>query len=107
MHRSSHASRFDHPNNIWWSLQIISSSLCIFLYSLVTSSILDSNILLNTLFSDTLSLHFLLNVSDQVLHPYKTTRKITVLYILIIYSCGPEHWKTKDSAPNDSKHSMT
>jgi hypothetical protein len=73
----------------------LSSSLCSFLYSLVTSSVLDLNILLNTLYSDSRSLHFLLNVSDQVSHPYKTTRKITVLHILIIYSCGPEHWKTK------------
>jgi hypothetical protein len=44
---------------------------------------LGPNILLNTLFSNTLSLRSSLNVSDQVSHPYKTTRKIIVLYILI------------------------
>ena len=49
----------------------------------VTSSLLGPNILLNTLFSNTLSLRSCLNVSDQVSHPYKTTRKIIVLYILI------------------------
>jgi hypothetical protein len=38
---------------------------------------------LNTLFSNTLSLRFSLNVSDQVSHPYKTTGKIVVLYVLI------------------------
>jgi len=60
----------------------LSSSLCSFLHSPVTSSLLGPNILLNTLFSNTLSLRFFLNVSDQVSHPYKTTGKIIVLYIL-------------------------
>jgi hypothetical protein len=43
-----------------------SSSLCNFLHSLVTSSLLGPNILLGTLFSNTLSLRSSLNVSDQV-----------------------------------------
>ena len=46
----------------------LSSSLCSFLHSLVTSSILGPNIL-NTLFSNTLSLCSSLKVSDQVSHP--------------------------------------
>ena len=50
----------------------ISSSLCNFLLSPVTPSFLGPNILLNTLFSNTLSLCSSLNVSDQVSHPYKT-----------------------------------
>ena len=49
----------------------------------VTLSLLGPNILLNTIFSNTLSFHSSLNVSDQVSHPYKTTGKIIVLYILI------------------------
>ena len=49
----------------------LSSSLCSFLHSLVTSSLLGPNILLNTIFSNTLSLRSSLNVSDQVSHPYK------------------------------------
>jgi len=60
-----------------------SSSLCSFLHSLVTSPLLSPNILLNNIFLDTLSLRTSLNVSDQVSRPYKTTRKIIVLYILI------------------------
>src|SRR5215471_8060313 len=60
-----------------------SSSLCNFLYSPVTSSLLGPNTLLNTLFSNTLSLCFSRNVSDQVSHPYKTTGRIIFLYILI------------------------
>ena len=61
----------------------LSSSLCSFLHCPVTSSLLGPNILLNTLFSNTLSLHSSLIVSDQVSHPYRTTSKIIVLYILI------------------------
>jgi len=59
------------------------SSSCSFLHSPVTSSLLGPNILLNTLFSNTISLRSFLNVSDQVSHPYKTTGKIIVLDILI------------------------
>jgi len=59
------------------------SSLCSYLHSPVISSLLGPNILLKTLFSNTLSLHSSLNVSNQVPHPYKTTGKIIVLYILI------------------------
>ena len=80
MPRPSH-SRFYHANNIGWGVQII--SLCRFLHSLVTSSPLGPNVFINALFSYTLSLHSSVNVSDQVSHPYKTTDKIIVLYILI------------------------
>src|SRR5215471_18764029 len=54
-----------------------------FLHSPVTSSLLGPNTLLNTLFSNTLSLCSSLNVSDQASHPYKTTGRIIVLYIWI------------------------
>jgi len=59
------------------------SSLCNLLHSSVTSSLLGPNILLNTMFSNTLSFLSSLNVSDQVSHPYKTIGKIIVLYILL------------------------
>ena len=65
----------------------LSSSLCNFLHSPVTPFLLGPNTLLNTLFSNTLSLCSCLNVSDQVSHPYKTTGKIIVLYILIFKIC--------------------
>jgi hypothetical protein len=54
-----------------------------FLQYPVTSSLLGPNILLSTLFSNTLKLCSSLNVRDQVSHPYKTADKIIVLYILI------------------------
>ena len=59
-----------------------SSSLCNHLHSPVTSSLLGPNILLNTIFSNTLSFLSSLAVSDQASHPYKTTGKIIVLCIL-------------------------
>jgi len=58
----------------------LSSSLYSFIHSPVTSSLVDPNILLSTLFSDTLSLRSSLSVSDQISPPYKTTFKIIVLY---------------------------
>jgi hypothetical protein len=54
----------------------LSSSLCSFLHSPVTSSLVVPNILRSTLFSNTLSLRSSLNVSDQVSHPYKTKGKL-------------------------------
>jgi hypothetical protein len=69
----------------------------------VTSSLLGPNILINTLFSNTISLRSSLNVSDQVSRPYKTTGKIIFcllfsfsyfisilfifLYLFILYFC--------------------
>jgi hypothetical protein len=50
------------------------------------------------MFSDTLSFLSSLNVSDQVSHPYKTTGKIIVLFILI--------FKILDSNLEDKKFSI-
>ena len=55
-----------------------SSSFCNPLHSPVISSLLGPNILLNTMFSKTLSFLSSRNVSDQASHPYKTTGKIIV-----------------------------
>jgi hypothetical protein len=57
----------------------LSSSLCRFLP--VTSSHKGPNILLITLFSNTHSICVSLNVTDQVSHPCKTTRKIIIFCI--------------------------
>ena len=46
--------------------------LCSSLHSPVTSSLIGPNIVLSTLFSNSLSLRSTLNTSDQVSHPYKT-----------------------------------
>ena len=57
--------------------KLFSSSLCNLLHSPVTSSLLGPNILLNTLFSNTLSFLSSRSVNDQVSHPYKTRKCIT------------------------------
>jgi hypothetical protein len=53
-----------------------------FLHTPITSSLSGPNILLSTLFSNTLSLVFLPDVS----HTYRTTGKIIALYILSLTS---------------------
>ena len=53
-----------------------SSSLCNLLNSPVTSSLLGPNILLNTMFSNSLSFFSSRNVSGQVSHPYKKQTKL-------------------------------
>ena len=72
-----------------------SSSLSTF-----TSSLLGTYIFLNTIFSNILTFLSSLYCSDHVSHPYKTTGKIIVLYILIcsvvsysiIYTCTEIHF---------------
>jgi hypothetical protein len=49
----------------------------------VTSSLKCPNIVVRALLSKTLSLYSSLSLTDQVSHPYITTGKITILYILI------------------------
>jgi len=68
----------------------LSSPLCSFLHYPVTSSLLGRNVLLSTIFSNTLSLTSTLNVNDQVSHPYRTTGKIIFLYILIFKCLNSE-----------------
>jgi hypothetical protein len=71
MPRPSQSAWFDHPNNIWWWVQIIEFLFISLLHSPVTSSVLGPNILLSTLFSNTLNLSSSLSVRDQISHPYK------------------------------------
>ena len=59
-----------------------SSSLCSFLHSTVTSSLFGPHSILNTLFSNTLSLRSSLNVSDRIPHPHKTTVYAKLLHSL-------------------------
>ena len=72
-----------------------SSSLRNLLHSPATSSLLGPNILLNTMFSNTLSFLSSRRVSDQVSHPYKTTGKIIVTDLTVINfsSNNNRHWQ--------------
>jgi hypothetical protein len=56
------------------------SPLCNFHHSLVASSLLGPSIFLSTLFSNTLSLCFSLNVRHQVSCLYKTTGSYVFMY---------------------------
>jgi len=62
--------------NLGEEYRSLSSSLCSPLHSLLTLSLLGPNILLNTLFSNTLHLLSFVIFSDQVSHPYETTAKL-------------------------------
>jgi hypothetical protein len=89
IHLPSHCSRFYHSHNIGWRVQIIRLLIMKFIQSPVTVFLLYPNILLKTLFSKTLSPRFSLNVSDQVSHPDKPTRKIIVLQCwTVVEMCG-------------------
>ena len=83
----------------------LSSSVCRFHHWPVTSSLLGPNILHSTLSSNTLSLRPSLNVSDQILHPYKTRGKGRFLCILIFVILH-NTLEDKDSAPNYSNYSL-
>jgi hypothetical protein len=80
----AHLSLFDLITRMIFGEEYKTQSflLCNFLHSPVSSFLLGPNIL-STLVSKTLSLHFCLNMSDEVSQPYKTTCKIIVLYIVI------------------------
>ena len=77
---------FNITSNIWWGVHSIK------LYVLWSSPVpcclvpLRPAIFLSTLFSDTLSLCFLLSMWDVVSRPYKTTGNIKVLYIIFLDS---------------------
>jgi hypothetical protein len=76
--------------------------LCNFLHFPVTSSPLDPNILLRTLFSDTVSLYSFLTVRDHA-------RTIQLAELWFSMFCPLQFWtaggRTKDSEPNGSNHS--
>jgi len=105
MSRPSHSSRLYHPKNIGWAVEII--QLLIMQLPLLPCYLVPPRpkysqhpILKHPQPSSSL------NVSDKVSHPYNTTGRIIVLYILSL-NFWIANWKTKDFAPNDSKHSVT
>jgi hypothetical protein len=67
---------------IFGEYRTYSSLLSGLLHSPITLYHLSTNIFLSTLFWNTLSLYFSLNVRDQTSHPYKTMGKIIILYII-------------------------
>jgi hypothetical protein len=73
-------------------------SLCIFLQPHVTSSLFGPNVLLSTLFSNTLNLCSSLNVREEFSHPYKTTGKTIVETEMSVNF----YWTTRRNIPEDS-----
>jgi len=76
---------FDHPSNILWSVQVMmilimqpSPASCHF-------SLFCWNILLSTLFSNTLNLCSSFGVRDQVSHPFKTIDRILVFVYFKVF----------------------
>ena len=94
MFRPSHSSRFDHPKDIWCGVQIIT---LLMQFSPVPCYLVP----LNPKYSpqhptlNTLGLRSSLNASDHVLHPYKTTVKVIILYILIFAFFGYQNGRQK------------
>ena len=64
----------------------LSSLIMLFLHSPDTFPLLSSNILLSSLYSNTLSLRPSLNVSDQVSHPYTTGKVIVPTVYIRVYN---------------------
>jgi hypothetical protein len=79
--------------------EVIKILIMQFSQTLVISSLCGPNILLSSLFSNSLSLCSSLNVKNQVSHPYRTKGKITVLYILIFTFA--KCWKVAGSNPDE------
>ena len=96
MPHPSHSSQFDHQIIIVEEHRSFSSSLCSFLHYPIALSPLGPNILLSTLFSNTLSLRSCFNVSDQVSHPYKTG-KVYYIYIYTLQFLVIVQWTTRSS----------
>jgi hypothetical protein len=101
-----HSHRRENLKSYIWS-----SSLCSFLHPFIIPSLYGPNTLLNTLFSNNLSLCSSLTVRDHVSHPYRTTGKIIVLYILtliwnIVLKCV-RHFSANNSCCCTSCHRTT
>jgi hypothetical protein len=89
-----HPPRLDNCNYTWRRVQSLSSSSCCFLCLPVILFLFGQNILLSTLFSNTLSLCSSHTVRNQVSRPYGTTSNILVLYILI-FTFFDRRWEEK------------
>jgi hypothetical protein len=76
----SHSTLLDHSDYAWQTVQITKPLIMQFSPTSYHFIRFSPNILLSTLFSNTLCLCTSFNVRDQVSHPYRTTGKIIVLY---------------------------
>jgi hypothetical protein len=84
----AHLTPFDFVTKITFCEQYrsFSSSLCSFLHSLVTSSLLCPNTLTSTLLFNTFSVRYFVKVSDHVSHTYETRGK-KMRYVISSVDC--------------------
>jgi hypothetical protein len=81
---SHHLLWIDHPNNIWWRAQILSSSLCsLFLTSYYFLSLSSKYTLHTILFLNSLNACSSLWMREKASHSYEVTGKIIVLHTLV------------------------
>jgi hypothetical protein len=83
MTHPSHLFLLDRSKYTWRRKKITKLLVMQFFQPLYPSSLFSLNILFNTLFSNTHSPCFHLNVTEQDSHPYRTRGNIIILYILI------------------------
>jgi hypothetical protein len=102
MFRPSYPPRLNHLHNIWFTLQIIQLPFTKFSESSSHFLPLMHKYLPQHPVLEHTHLCSCLNVTDQVSHPYKTTRKITALYIVIFMSLGSKK-EDKRFCPNGSR----
>ena len=100
--RPSHLPRRNHLYNIWLTLQILKLPFTKFSQSSSHFLPLVHKPLPQHPIPEHPHLCSCLNVSDQVSHPYKTTSKITVLYIVIFTLLGSKQ-EDKRFCSNDSR----
>ena len=100
MPRPSQSCLFVHPHLIWRGVQIIKFFIMCLLQSPVTSSYLDTNIFLSTLFSNILSLCSSLNISVQVSHPYK------ILLLLLLLSSSSLLYHNKRDVRSSAQNNL-
>jgi hypothetical protein len=86
-----HSPWLDLPNDIWGWVQIM-KLLIVQLPPFSRLTFLGPNILLRTLFSNTLSLYFSLSMRDQLSHPYKTNSRIMVFLSLYLWNIAQLSW---------------
>ena len=89
----SHSFLIDQPQNIWWRVRDHKAHCHAVFSTPVTSPFLGSNIILSTIFSNTLSWHSSLVVRDQASHPCTSrpvsspaTTKASLLFCIVSIS---------------------